>query len=266
MIMSLDVYMDVKYYLSKRFTDPTDKERGAQPFFLKSIHDFYQTHGKSLNSGKLLEFGGGPVLYPLISASPFISEITFADYMQSSIDAITAWKDESKGSHDWSPYFQFVLSELEGCEVGKEELALLRQKDLRKKLSELYLCDLRAEELVTSLPPDNLHKKFDIISTHFCCDAVAKTIEEYQDFVKSLNKYLRPGGFIISLVSLEESYWHKYGDERNFHLFLRKEDVKLAYEMAGFSIVQSIVHTFPESSQHILNDSKAVIFIVGKTR
>ncbi len=180
--------------------------------------------------------------------------------------SITAWKDESEGSHDWSPYFQFVLSELEGCEVGKEELALLRQKDLRKKLSELYLCDLRAEELITSLPPANLHKKFDIISTYFCCEAVAKTIEEYQDFVKSLNKYLKPGGFMISLVSLEESYWHTKCGDRNFHLFLQEEDVKLAYEMAGFSIVQSIVHTFPESSRHILNDCKAIMFIVGKTR
>ena len=260
--------MDVSYYLQRRFTDPTDKERGAQPFYLKSIHDFYQNFGRFLNrdTARLLEYGGGPVIYPLISASPFFNEITFCDYQRSSLDAVIAWKNDQEGHHDWTPYFNYVITELERCKVI-EETVLSRQNGVKKKLEQFSIGDLRANDVVVDKFQEKLIGKFDVVSSHFCCDAVAKTIEEYQSFVQKLSKYVMPGGFIISLVSLEESYWYtSYSDERTACLYLTESDVKKAYEMAGFSIVHSVVHNLPESARNILNDCKANMFVVGQKK
>ena len=264
-----DPSVETSYYLKRRFTDPADKERGAQPFYLRSIHTFYQRFGGSweAGSGKLLEYGGGPVIYSLISATPFFSEVFFADYQQPNVDAVHAWKNGSEGHHDWTPYFQYVLSQLEGNSEDKAPGE--RQQDLREKLKHFLLCDLRSKDILFSdaTPPEDFSNKFDVVSSNFCCEPVANTIEEYQANVKHLGDLVKPGGFITSLVSLEESYWHtSYSDERIFHLYLTEADVKKAYSDAGFDIVFSDIHSLPESARHILNDCKALMFISGRKK
>ena len=100
--MAVDKKVDVKYYLEGRFNDPSDKEREVQPFYMKSIHDFYKNFSESwdYSSCTLLEFGGGPCLYTLISAGPLVSKIVFVDYDQTGLDAVMAWKNNSEDSHD----------------------------------------------------------------------------------------------------------------------------------------------------------------------
>ena len=268
----MEKYFNASQYLQRRFTDPTDKERGVQPFYLKSIHDFYQRFGKSLDpdTARLLEYGGGPVLYSLISTSPYVHEVTFSDYQKSSLDAIIAWKNGHEGHHDWTPYFSYVITELEGCQNNVEETISFRQDELKKKLKHFLIGDLHAKDILVSADSDtsqdSLLRKFDVVSTNFCIEAVAKTVEEYQSFMCSIMKYVRPGGFITSLVSLEESFWLEYPDNvtRRFHLSVTEEDVTRAYEMAGFTVVMTHKHEIDESARFILNDCKAIMFIAGQ--
>ena len=263
--MDIILSLDGAYYLQRRFSDPTDKERGAQPFYLKSIHDFYQGFGKNWNSdtARLLEYGGGPVIYPLISASPFVNEIVFVDYLKSNIDLVALWKNESPGQHNWEPYFRYVISELEGNDI--EDTVIMRQKDLRKKLADFVIGNLYSEQILASMSLQcSEGEKFDIISSHFCLEAVATSISEYQLFLQKLSKLLKPGGYILSMVSLEESYWIQQKNTRSFHLFLTEKNVKEAYEMAGFVIVQTNIHQLPESARFLLNDCKSLMFIGAK--
>ena len=261
--------VDAGYYLKRRFSDPTDKERGAQPFYLRSIHNFYQKFSGFWNTGsaKLLEYGGGPVIYSLISAAPFVSEVTFADYQQTNIDEVLAWKNCSKGHHDWTPYFKYVISQLEGND--SDEGVVQRQDELRAKCKEFLCGNLLAKNVLSSdsEPSDGFYEKFDIVSSNFCCDVVATDVKEYQSYVQSVGELVKPGGFIISLVSLEESYWHtSYSDERLFHLYLTKDDAEKAYSEAGFDIVYTDIHYLPESAHDILNDAKAIMFIGGQKK
>ena len=259
---------DTAYYLERRFLDPYDKERGVQPFYLKSIHDFYSHYHSQWDAttAKMLEFGGGPVIYSLISPSKHVSEIAFVDYLQSCIDAIVAWKNNALSAHNWKPYIEYVTKELEGATSMK--IVLEREKELRSKLKYFSTGDLRKEGC--GIVDDDLHyEQFDVVSSMFCLEAAAKTREEYQLFVKKLVAFIKPGGFLVSLVSLEESFWvsspcaHS-GSAHISHLFLTQKDVEEDYKSAGLSIVQTAYHEIAREAQSILNDCKALYFVAAQ--
>ena len=261
-----DRRVDTGYYLERRFQDPYDRERKVQPFYLKSIHDFYASYGKYLDptSSKLLEFGGGPCIYPLISAGPHVSDVTFADYDAVNLDAVQAWRDGSSGAHDWGPYFKYVLQELEKEKEDIPSQSQSRQLDLKKKINQFKQVDIRSDDLFYGKRV--VGEKFDIVSSNFCLDAVAETVEEYGVFLKRLKGLVRSGGFLIGLVSLEESYWMTAKNEKKPHLFLTEQEVIQKYEEAGFEVKSHVVIRVEEAAQFKLNDCKALMFIVTVLR
>lgn len=256
---------DSLFYLNKRFCDPEDKARGVQPFCLKSIHDFYtkfSCNWADSDTVEVLEFGGGPVLYSLISASPKVSEITFADYCTSNLKCVELWRDGDPAAHNWTPYISYVINKLENHTCHVEELVKERTRDMRSKVKNIAHCDIFKESLV-DLPGVQL--QFDIISTHFCLEVATETVNEYRIAVKRLSSILKLGGFIHSLVSLEESYWLNGTDEEHCgHLYLTKDDVIGTYEAAGLTVVHAASFEVPEKARGILNDCKGVFYIVAR--
>ena len=209
-------------------------------------------------TARLLEFGGGPVIYPLISAAPHVAEVVFADYAQSSLDEVSLWKSSDPHAHDWSPYFRHVVQTLEGN--PDPHAAIQREMDLRSKFKELLLCDIRANDVFgsMSIPLES----FDVISTNFCMEVASNNVEEYAENIKRLSGYLKFGGFIVSLVSIEES-WYVIDCKREYHLCLTKEQIHLAYKEAGLKIRDSSHFDIPAASQNILNDCKRNSFYCG---
>ena len=103
---------DAKEYLVRRFTSPNgviDEKRAVQPFYLKSMHNFYHDYHCNWNSetARIIEFGGGPCIYPLISAAPYFSEIVFAEYAEEGRREVELWKNQQPTAHDWTPYFRY---------------------------------------------------------------------------------------------------------------------------------------------------------------
>lgn len=259
--------VEVNYYLKRRFTDPYDKERGAHPFYLQTHHSFYQNFRKSWNAdtAKFLEYGGGPVIYSLISAAPFFSEITFSDYQQSNLDAVVAWRDAREGHHDWAPYFKYTISELEG-NTDCDKMLHQRQEEARTKCKTILRGDLHAKDILfsNSVPPEDFQEMFDVVSSNFCCDVAASTVEEYRTNIRRLGELVKPGGFLIGMASLGVTYWYtSYGNEPKFHITIDENDVKKAYSNAGFDIVHTDVHHLAEYARHIIGDTKANMFVVG---
>ena len=253
---------DVHFYLQRRFCDPEDKERGVQPFYLESIHKFYAEHHSKWDptTARLLEYGGGPVIYPLISAAPYIAEITFSDYAQDSLEAVTLWRDNNPKAHNWKPYIAYVMEKLEG-QLHQELKVAEREAMLRNKMKYIFRGDITADFILDSTLPVEL---YDIISCNFCSECVAKTKEEYSLFIGKLANLLKPGGFLISLVSLEESFWYSANKQAVSHLYLTKDDVNGSYEDNGLSVRQTAYFDVPIASQNILNDCKALYFIAAQ--
>ena len=250
----------MNYYLQRLYLDPTDKERGIQPFRMRCFYQFYKMFGHSWDpsSAQLLEYGGGPVIYPLISACPYVAEITFSDYQQASLDAVRMWKEGSDQSHDWRPYFKYILSEIEkNCEEGA---VFNRESELREKLKSLVIGDILADNILESAP-----KVFDIVSCNLCLEVPAKSVADYKRNVKSLSKLVKPGGFVISLVTLENNFYCCSSDKKsNFLVYLQEADVREAYEMAGFTVVHTEKFVLEERARNRIDGSKSNFFIVGQ--
>lgn len=246
-------------YLTRRFSDPYDRERKAQPFLLLCLHEFYTKYSDRWNphSARLLEIGGGPVIYSLISAVPHVSRAVHSDYAMSNLEEVLLWKNKDDSAHNWSPYFEYVVRELEG-NVNVVDAASRREDDLREKLC-VVKCDLTADPILDS---DYSRETFDIISSHFCNEVVADSISQYTEFIIRTSHYLKPGGFLVSLVSIEES-WYMYGNTKyTDHLYLTPQDVRKAHEKVGLNVMETSYFSIPLQSQDILNDCKGILFIV----
>lgn len=261
-----DVHHQFDYgsYARRRFSAPRgiiDEERGVQPFYLQSYHNFYHRFSPEwdASNASLLELGGGPVIYPLISASPYVSEVVFTDYIEGNREQVRLWKDRVPSAHDWSPYFKHVVNTLEGA--TDPAAATRREEELRSKMKDILHCDIRAEQPgdiiaggTTKLEP------FDIVSFNFCCETVFDSHDAYKEGLKKVGALVRPKGFLTSLVSEEESYYSD-GNKKIPHLFLTAQDIHEYHKQAGFTVRYSARFPIPEAARGILNDCKGIHFI-----
>ena len=87
-----------KPYL-KQFEDPKTDPTKSQTQFLEGFHTLYDKYvcGSGGDNLTLLEFGGGPAIFSLISAAKHVQSITFSDYAKSNRDEVELWKDEKNG-------------------------------------------------------------------------------------------------------------------------------------------------------------------------
>ena len=90
-------HFDSKAYL-KRYAGPKEP-LGIQIQFLECWHSFYEEHGKELDPSKahMLEFGGGPTIWSLISAATNFSDIMFAEFAQGNRTEVEMWRDNKPG-------------------------------------------------------------------------------------------------------------------------------------------------------------------------
>ena len=86
-----------KGYL-ERYKDPRNDPTKCQLHILKAFHSFYEKHVSGMGDCiSLLEFGGGPTVYSLISAAKYVESITFAEYAETNRDEVLLWKNERSG-------------------------------------------------------------------------------------------------------------------------------------------------------------------------
>ena len=125
----------------------------------------------------MLECGGGPSIFTLVTASPFVREIVFAEFSEANRREVEASQRKETSFHDWSPFFKHVVQKLEG---RSDEEAIKREEELRSKISRIIPCDIRQTK------PLNLNEtsmtdqqKFDIISTTLCLEAAVESDDPY---------------------------------------------------------------------------------------
>lgn len=169
---------------------------GSENEFL--LRFFHKTYNRLNPSGRLLEVGGGPVIYQLISACYFMDEIIFSEYNLKNRIAVASWVANDSGIFDWDPYIIEVLS-LE----GKDESSLLERKSLlRDKIKAYVPYDARKN------PPIDSHAMpFDVISTNFCFESITNNETEYRSFFHNLSSLIKSGTYLIATALKNASYY-----------------------------------------------------------
>ena len=246
-------------------------EEGQFEFYGEQIYRFYKKYSRKWNikTARLLEFAGGPVIANLISAVPYVNQITFAAYLESERKEVELWKHGKEGAHDWSSDFKCTLNDVEprvdrvagsnpktpqGDNTWRE-----REDLLRKRITDIIPCDIFCDNpLLVKQEP------FEVIQTSLCLEVVCATFAEYKDGVRKLVGLLKPGGFLIMFMEERETFY-MVGKKRWDVLYLTLEQVKEALVEAGTTILVAERDPAPmdQIQNPIVSDYKAVVFVAA---
>ena len=166
-------------------------------FILKCLADFFTTKFSSVKSRvRILDYGSGPYVVNVISAAPVASEIVLGEYSESFREFIKKWLN-NVCPFDWSPVVGHVVQTLEG---KSEEEAVLRERELRKKLS-VVPCDVTQPEKIIA---EGFENPYDVVMSFHCLEAAYKTLELYKLGLLKLTTLVKEGGYLLLSISKRE--------------------------------------------------------------
>ena len=229
-------------------------------FYRQQLHNFYTKYSCKWNTktARLLEFGGGPVIMPLINAAPYVDQITFAAYLESERKEIELWKHGKEGAHDWSLFFKHVVHKME--HTSGDNAWHEREELLRKRISSIIPCDIFSENpLLVKQEP------FEIVNTSLCLESACTTYAEYKEGVKKLVGLLKPGGFLLMFI-VERETFYIIGEKKWSCLYLTLEQMKEALTEAGTVVL--VAERDPTPIEIIQNpvqsNQKAFVFVAAQ--
>ena len=249
---------DAVSFLRTRYSNP-EEERNQ--FYLRCFHEFYQKHHTQwdVTRSRLLEFGGGPNIIPLISAAPFVSEIVFSEYAESNRKEVQLWKDDSPNAYNWTPYFKYVVNKLEGnVDSGA---GAVRERDLRNRIRCICSCDINGDEK-SLLGSEAVQEQFDIISLNGCLEAAVNSHSQYQKGLAKLKTLLKAGGLLVGVVYFGVSWWVVRGEK--YHAFpLTEEFVITSLQQTGFTLLEKKM-TSRNTEGPTFSSVDSLMFVVAK--
>jgi hypothetical protein len=203
----------------------------------KALLRFYAKVYKDLGGRSLLEFGGGPTIYSLITAAHTASWIHFCDYNDECLSEVKKWLVEDSSAFDWSHFIHYALScEKESGEELTEEHIQARQRLMRQRMRQISHCDIFADDplLGSSMGP------YGIVAQTFCLDSIIQDKKEWFHLNQKLTNLVAKDGFFITVALLQASGWTT--QEVSYPaVTLTLADVTCMYSELGFSIIHSEV-------------------------
>jgi hypothetical protein len=167
-------------------------------FLLEFYHKIYK---EVSSEATLLEFGGGPTIYQLISAAQNVKEIVFAEYLECNRKEVSSWIKAEQGSVNWDEYLDYVL-ELDYQVVSDKNRRKLRDS-LINKITAIIECNAYLPEVLISVK----HKQFDIVSSGFCLECISSSEKDFTGFIKKVTTLVKKDGqLVMTLLKNSEFY------------------------------------------------------------
>ena len=201
-------------------------------FPLKAIHDIFWSYGTTPAGLKVLEFGCGPVPIYQCSTPLHASEIVFAEYTERNREVLQKWLDKDPKSFDFTPFFKYVVQDLEG--KGEDEV-IKRQDELRALVKGVIPCDILSDPILT-VP--GYEGPYDVIISICCLPSAVDSLEGFDKAFKKLTTYLRPGGVLLlngaEGPSDNDHYYYYVGNKKFSSLRITADFLKSVYEKNGY--------------------------------
>jgi len=185
-------------YLAEYYAQLTEENK----FLLRFYHDAYSSIG---DRERMLEIGGGPTIYQLISASAHVSSIVFSEFLDVNRAEVRKWIENHPQSFQWTEYFDLV-SQLES-EDGNNIHATSIEARARSRIKEIVHCDLNNEN---PLSPAQ-YAPFDVVSSSFCIEGVRNDPRAFRSYLSNAASQLKEKGTLI-LAMLKECERYKVGE------------------------------------------------------
>ena len=227
-------YLESRWDVSKAESNAMGIKHNIAVFMAQFYRDFHPHWDP--RGAQVLEIGGGPAIGNVIGAGPYVSKITFTDYLPANLEQVTLWKEKSPKAFNWDPAFQHVVKETKGEGADVVTIATEWEEQLREKISTLDHCDFTREGFIDpSLVPEG---GFNILMSSGALEDVAKDKGEFAAMLKTCHSLLRQGGYMAAATYRRQStYKVTPNAEKEFHcLYLTEETVREALSDSGFNI------------------------------
>lgn len=223
---------DPKDYLKDYYSKIGSENHGLLEFLVKAYRDIEE-------NSVMLEFGGGPTIYPLIPAAPKVREIHFADYLEGNLEEVRMWKEESTAAFEWRRFFRKTLS-LEGLKrVGKMQVK--RRKDLvREKLTKLLKCDaFQTHPLGISY-----YHHYDIVNVNFVAESITSSKEVWKKIIRNICSLLKRNGVLV-MSAIKEAEHYRVGKKLFPAVGISEEDLIEVLAPLGFEETSFVLSSIP---------------------
>lgn len=208
---------NARKYLSEQYRTVVPED----VFILRFLHETYL--GLNRKNLRILEIGGGPTIYQLLSASAWAKEITFTDFLSENLEQVQAWVKKSPDSFGWTEYVN-IVAHLEG------EKQQIIEKRLRTVLKTFLIFDILGKDKPTLT-------KFDIVSSHFCADSITNTKSEFLHAVRTITSFVAPNGMLV-MSMLKGAVTYDVGNYSFPAYFIDEQTVKTILKRLGFKNIE----------------------------
>jgi len=176
----------------------------------------------------MIDVGGGPTIYQLISARNKVKTITCAEYLESNRLEVQKWLRNEPDAFDWDEYFRrYLEAEPDAPESSIEDM----KNSLRGKLSEFIHCDLHQPN-----PIPGPARVFDVVSSHYCVEAICQSDDDLVSKLGKLVALTRKGGYLI-MSCLKDSRSYKVGEFDFYSYPMNQERFLEVLRQAGCNIL-----------------------------
>ncbi|KAL5006071.1 hypothetical protein ScPMuIL_017229 [Solemya velum] len=215
-------------YIAAFFT-PGNNELGSDILAADSVICFLSDAfaGGLLKGKRILDVGSGPCITSAIPASSHFEEIYLSDFAPQNLEFLQKW---------WRgemTYMQSIIQFFIDSE-HKSESVEERNSEMRRKVKGIFPIDvLKPNPLEPSTEGD-----FDTIIASLCLEAAATDFDTYVTCLQNVTSLLRPGGYILLVGVLDQSYYDVEGT-RFATAKLSKSEVESAIILAGCEVVKT---------------------------
>ncbi|XP_069473392.1 indolethylamine N-methyltransferase-like [Ambystoma mexicanum] len=225
-------------------------------FFDDTILQLFRPLVKTFSSGgvqgeTLIDMSAGLYFQYLFPASEHFKEITITVSSDKTIPEVEKWLRDEPGAVDMS-YAAKVVAELQ----GNLENWIENQNIFRTKVKNVLKYDVRR---CNPLYPVVLPQADCLLLTH-CLECQVTSTESYSSALKNVLTLLKPGGCLLMIVAIEESFY-MIGDIKFPHLCI---DVGfVTKELTDNQYVIDEIQVFPRTicSLYDLADYTGIAFI-----
>ncbi len=188
--------------------------------------------------GTLLDFGGGPTLYPLISAANRVDEIHFADYLEANLEEVRRWILCDPTAFDWNPFIRKAI-ELESGQICSEESVDQRAAELRQLITRLIRCDASKPS-----PIPELERPYDIVLTNFCAESATDDHDQWRSYMANITSVLKPRGWLV-ISALKGATQYAVGPHSFPAVDISEHDLRNLLKDMGFEGAKVRVRSVP---------------------
>ncbi len=211
---------DPAAYLNEYYADVRAENRALLRFLLEAYRDLPP-------GGVMLDFGGGPTVYPLISAVPYVEEIHFSDLLEANLNEVRRWLALDPKAFDWRDFVRQALEMETGSGCSEAEVAR-REDEIRSKVTRLMRCDASRTPPIAG--PNVL---YDAVVTNFCAESATSDRWQWQAFVFNIVSLLKPGGMLI-MSALKGASSYSVGSKSFPAVEISERDLVEVLDEAGF--------------------------------